>query len=325
VDLGFYVTDANGSIKAKPGGAGASLADPVTAVHGGTGLTTVPQASFIISDVDNSIGQITKDTDHNKVMSIDATAGDLIPKYRNAADVINPAAGGGYIIQPGSKEYSGPKVMAAFPQLAAVVDATNPFGLGWAAVAGTETRTNVTDATTTWTRDTCANTTGSTAQLQFASFSFRLDQEMLFAVKFRTGSSIAVMRFTLGLNSAGAQSNTDTPAGTFALIRYYTTLTDPGWMAWTGAGGVRIQNATQIANIVASTIYTAIIKIYPVGANLFADFTIGGATQTLPIQTAGLETAVSTAYIALETRENVVKAFDTTAMYLAVRRNNQFA
>lgn len=106
-----------------------------------------------------------------------------------------------------------------------------------------------------------------------ASASVDVRHEPTFTAHIRTGASIAVCRFWVGLTDTSIGS-VDSPAGNHIAFRYSTGAGDPGWVG-SVRDGVTQNVSGQVAAIAANTNY--LLKIRVVGTRTF--FSVDGGTE----------------------------------------------
>src|SRR6185503_621635 len=88
---GFYVLDAHGCQKIKGGGTGASLTDPLTIAHGGTGLTSIEQGDLLYAYATDDLRRRAIDTDEGRApYKVLCNLGEGLANPRWGGGVIGP-------------------------------------------------------------------------------------------------------------------------------------------------------------------------------------------------------------------------------------------
>lgn len=323
--MAFSVLDAQGCLKVKPGGAGATLADPLTATHGGTGLTHFSQADMIVSWDDNTWVALEKDTDLGqtpaKVMcnlQFPGSSSVYGPRWGTLASVITTG-----LIQPAAYIFGGSKTYALQARAGSSI-ASATIGMTSASATGA---TQVTDATTTWTRMTTLAAAGDCVGWRAGATMFWSTHEFEVGCKFRTPSDITNVRIVFALsNVSGALFNgtsEDFSISKFLGIRYSTGASDTDWTSFLGTGSGQFTSSMGVA-IAASTVYTAKIKVTRVTAGSYnVTLTVDSTSVTFGISPDVLFTALEPSF-GITTLVAGTRFIDCTAAYLLASRNQIF-
>lgn len=300
--FGFYVLDKNGNLKAKTGGPGASLPDPLTVPHGGTNLITVPAHGILYSDAINSYNIRIPDTDNGvavpKALSNLLFPGEtpatnpllgLVPRWTAIKYILGQFS---VLLKPADFYSQGTKSFIAYRTAGGTFQITYPANT-------TLSESTFVDATTTWSRFSggaagvaagfASNLTHQLQHLPVLATRLRLSGDI-------TGQDIWVMLDTQALAGSAFNVNAVTGIG----FRYSTVAGDTGWVPFYSTGSAATF-FTALGTAAINTEYT--LQITP-GVGIY-DFNFsviqGGVTSAVNISvpsaifTANLLTSISIA------------------------------
>jgi len=265
---GFYILDAAGNRKLTSFGSGASLPDPVTVAHGGTGLTTVAQGDLLYGSAAGVISRLAKDAAGVRILT------NLGPSH----DPIwsDPLTAIGCIPRPTSRKSGWHESLAAaaFTNVALASTVSN--------------NANVVDATSCWIRFTTGAVSGNQAGHRTTADIMWLDHLPMIEVVLRTGVSIASCTIWICLNNAAALISNNADQHLLKGIGFrFDSAADAGmWVPWASDGTTQ-QIGTAVAAIAAATVYT--LKFWLTGTTLHCTVN-NGTEQTLTIGAAALAT-----------------------------------
>lgn len=233
----------------------------------------------------------------------------LLPKLSN-----NPTSlisGKGAWATPSEKRQF--KMQSSSPSALAALDC---YGLTFS-TAGTGSQTNAIDANGRW----AVFTTGATSTNAFrwsnnSQATGRLDNLPTFHIRVLTGSTIAAVKYWIGLSDSVVLS-TDTPSAGgvhFAGFRFSTTIPDTNWMAdvETGSGSAFTAQSTGVA-VAINTVYTLKFVVTST-SNIdyyVNDTYVTSITTNIPDVTVSLFPVFF-----IETTENVAKALSLNNLYM---------
>jgi len=268
---GFYVTDPNGNLKLTTFGSGAALPDPVTVIHGGTGLTTVAQGDVLYASAAGVISRLAKDTGGLRILTNQGTS--------NNPTWTDPTTGLSLLPIPTTRKF-------AFME---AIGTATPATAIWAANSD-GTLTSVVDATSTWIRHTTAAGPAAAGFRLNASWNW-IDHNPTMKVYLRTGTDITSSRYWIIIaNTSAAVSNADDQHLLKGVGIRYSAGTDTGWVTWKSDGTTQATGGVNLGTIAAGTVYAMTIKVNNAGAD--ADITVGSTTQNVAIGAATLGTAM---------------------------------
>lgn len=292
--MGFKIIDSNGNLKLSSFGTGASLPDPVTVIHGGTGLTTTTQGDLLYASADNTIAKLAKDVSGTRILTNQGSSNN--PTWSDPSTVMSG------VPVPTTKKFA----------LLEADGTTTARVFVWAVALGASTA--VTDSTSQWLR--WSTTGGAGNQNGFRSNADWAWLDHLPKVNFhiRTGSVITLLRLQLAITNVGAGfiTNADDQHLLKGVgIRYSTPAGDTGFTAWTADGTTQTVDTSPIAAIAASTVYSISIEATSTSN---VNFTVNGVTRSLSLPAAALGTAMRINAQVTNTT-GVAKDLDIAAMY----------
>jgi hypothetical protein len=272
--VAWRVLDASGNVKLSTFGSGASLPDPVTVAHGGTGLTTVSQGDLLYASADGVISRLAKDATGTRVLTNLGTS--------NAPTWTDPTTGLSVIPRPTVRKSAWTLSSAG---------GTTPTNVAWSTTPNATT--GVIDASSGWLRYTTGAVAGNQAGIRVSADWCWLDHEPFIEAAIRTGSTIANCTIWVALSNVGAGLITN--SADQHLLKgcgfRFDSASDSGmWVPWT-ADGTTQTIGTAVAAIAASTIYTLTFKVNT-GAGTFDAYVNNGTHQTTTIGAAALGTAM---------------------------------
>lgn len=292
---GILVMDADGNLKYT--GSGSTLPDPVTVVHGGTGITTATKGDILYASAANTLAKLAIDTAGVRILANTGAAGFDVPAWTDPSLL-------GAMPKPTTRKF------AFLSGLANV--GTTPTATEWVAPTATNTAALV-DSTSAWVRGTTAASAGSQAGIRLAADWVRIDHLPRCECYIRTGSVITNLRFSfLVSNTATLPTNADDQSALKGVgIRYSTVAGDTGFTPWT-ADGTTQTTGTVIAAIAASTVYQLTIVVTSTTSVSFS--VNGSASQTLTIGAGALATNLRM-QLCVTTTTASAKALDFKTVY----------
>lgn len=295
---GFSVIDSSGNLKLTSFGSGASLPDPVTVVHGGTGLTNVAQGDILYASAAGVLSRLAKDTGGTRVLSNLGTS--------NNPTWTDPVSGLSFLPVPTTRK-------VAWSEFITGAGVTPRANIWTSAVAAT---TSVTDATAHWGRyTTAAGAAGSAANYRSGEDWNWIDHGPTVVAYVRTGASIAGVRIWVVISNVGAGSitNADNQAALKGVGFRFSSASDSGmWVPWT-ADGTTQTIGTAVAAIAASTTYVLRFAVAAGGGS--ATFSVnGGTTQSVTIGSGALGTAMRI-NVQITTTDTSAKSLDLSSLY----------
>lgn len=293
---GFSVIDSSGNTKLSSFGTGASLPDPVTVAHGGTGLTTVTQGDLLYASADGVISSLAKAASGTRVLTNLGT--------NHAPTWTDPTSGLGVVPRP--------TVRKSFWVLSSA-GGTTPTVV--AVTATPNASTGVIDASSGWLRYTTGAVSGNQAGIRTNNDLMWLDHEPLIECAIRTGASVASCTIWVALSNVGAGLITN--SADQHLLKgcgfRFDSASDSGmWVPWT-ADGTTQTIGTAVAAIAANTVYTLSFKVNT-GAGTFDAYVNNGTHQTTSIGAAALGTAMRL-NIQITTTAAAAKSLDISSFY----------
>lgn len=297
VDSGFRVLDSNGNVKTVSLGAGGSLTDPVTVVHGGTGQTSYAKGDLLYASADGVYSKLPISSSAAKVLT-----------NTGATDYLTPAW----------SDFS--TEMCVIPRLLtrkAAWFAKTPFTSGsftpvaWS-IAATG-NTTLTDTYMDWLRLKTTNVADNQSGVNTNQDWAWLDHLPKAMCHFRTGPDISGIRIYFFISDAATfpASSDSLTARKGVGIRYSTVASDTGWMPWTSDGTTQTIG-TKIANIAASTQYSLEVEVT---STTSARMRVNdSAYQTVTIGSGALGTACRVQVVVTTTAASI-KILDFGSMY----------
>lgn len=293
---GFSVIDASGNLKLSTFGSGATLPDPVTVAHGGTGLTTVAQGDLLYASADGVISSLPKDATGTRVLTNLGTNHN--PTWTD------PLSGLQVIPRPTARK-SGWTLASA--------GGTTPTNV--AQTSTPNATTGVIDASSGWLRYTTGAVSGNQAGIRINNDLCWLDHTPLVEVAIRTGASVAACTIWVALSNVGAGLITN--SADQHLLKgcgfRFDSASDSGmWVPWT-ADGTTQTIGTAVGAIAASTVYTLTFKVNTAAAT-FDAYINNGTHQTTAIGAAALGVA-QRLNIQITTTAAAAKSIDISSFY----------
>lgn len=130
-----------------------------------------------------------------------------------------------------------------------------------------------------WRRATTAASVSSVARTGSGVSYTRTRMNPTIVSTIRTGADITNVRIYVGLYfQNGFSVLSDNPTGPYAMFRYSTDATDPGWVGVTRDSGAQSVSAN-VANIAASTNYTLRMRVAANGTSIY--FSVDGGAEVL--------------------------------------------
>lgn len=294
---GFRVIDATGTLKITSLGAAATLPDPVTVAHAGTGLTSVAKGDILYTSADGVFSKLAIDTAATRILTSAGDSTYLVPKWED------PQTG-----------------LGLFPRQISRKSAWSTADLGagtttWDAIwALTHTgNTALVDTTADWIRYATPATTDTVRGTRVNVDWAWADHLPLAECLIRTGPDITALRFSFLIsNTATLPTSADDQSALKGFgIRYSTVAGDTGFTPWAASGAVQT-TGTVIASIAANTIYVLSMEAT---STTSARFKVNdSAYQTLAIPAGALGTALRL-QLSVATTTNSVKLVDMAALY----------
>jgi hypothetical protein len=289
----WKILDKNGNTLLSQFGSGASLTDPVTVAHGGTGLITVVQGDLLYCSADGVISRLAKDASGTRILT--NLGSNNNPKWSD------PSSSLGSIPNPTTRKFGFSESLGG--------TSFNNYAIAQAVNAST----GVTDASSHWSRYTTGNVSGNQAGYRFSADWAWLDHLPKINAHIRTGSTVAAVRIMLFLSNVGGAliSNADDQHLLKGVgIRYSSPFPDSGWVGWTSDGTTQTIGSL-ITTIAASTVYNVVIEVT---STTSVTFTVNGSTQTMSVPSGALGTAMRL-NLQVTTTAAVVKDLDISAVY----------
>jgi hypothetical protein len=322
--MSWSVLDANGCLKAKPGGAGASLPDPLTVVHGGTGLTQIDKSEMLYALTTDTMARIYVDTDlgttpwkvmfnGGSVLADGTIVADNGPRWGKMYGSGLSLSSTGVIERPAAYLTGRPYPMWSIYHLGTA--AASFTSVGWTTTSN-GTQSTVTDTRTVWARHTTgAADTTNVAGFTTAGSQFRLNHLPAVSAVFRTGTSIANIRFYFVITSASPTGATDDFSTSFGCgMRYSTVAADPGFVTWTSDGTNQFIGTSAIAAIASSTEYFISVNVNSTLTN-GVSISVNGVSQAVTLPSTALNRAVIVALVIKSTDAAATKFIDFSSMF----------
>jgi hypothetical protein len=294
---GFTVLDTFGNLKLAPLGSGALLPDPVSVVHGGTGLIAVAQGDLLYASAAGVLARLPKDSGGARVLANSGPANN--PAW------IDPATGLAVVPLPTSR-----KVAWAV----STVTAATPLGPVWSGTSGT---TLAGDPLAPFIRFGPGASIGSVDGYRLNADWCYLDHAPLVLVYLRTGPVLTNVRLWVTLSDAPGffTVNADDQHLRRGVGFRFSSVADAGlWVPWT-ADGTTQTIGTPMTAILPSTVYLLSIAVASGGTAV--TLTINGDAahaQTVAIGAAALLTPMRL-QVQLMTLDAVAKVLDFSAAY----------
>jgi hypothetical protein len=319
------VYDAAGARKQTP----VPFADPLTVIHGGTGLSTNVQGDLLYADAASSYAQLAKNPTATRYLANTGTNNNPAWNQVNAADgvtgnlsVANFASGAGatantYWDGSGAWSIPGSTVGSTIPAVQRVgwsmaFDSDPPtYGqAGMRSVGGIGTVSPVVNDQT----DTCYAVCTTNASINTTSgvnttsgFGCRLrTYAQTWVWNIKTGSSLSLLRVWALAANAAIIPTADIPASTGLIgFRYSTNAADPGWIGMAADNtGTAYSTTGLIASIAPSTVYQ-LVMTYVAGVVSFS--VNGSAPQTLSSTLPSTTTTLSSFLFGVATADGNAK------------------
>jgi len=294
--MGFHVITADGNLKLTPL-AGATLPDPVTVIHGGTGLTSLAKGDILYASADGTISKLAIDTAGIRILTSDGDSTNLVPHWSD------PAAGLNLIPRQITRKSSSAQAFGS---------STTPQTWIWA-TTNTGTVTNRGDINP-WIRYSTSNVTGNQAGFRVNSDWVWLDHLPTVTCFIRMGPDLAGVRFFMFLSNSGTfPTNADDQSALKGVgFRYSTVAADAGFVPWSANGATQSTGTAFTTGVTPNQMYA--IKM-TVTSTTSASFTAnGGAAQTISIPAGALGTAMRVQIVITNTA-SAIRSFDFASMY----------
>lgn len=303
------------------------MPDPLTVIHGGTGLTQLDEAEMLYALSTNTLARLYVDTDlgttlwkvmynGGSVLADGTIVADTGPRWGKLAGGLD-LSNSGLVDRPAA--YLNGRPYPMWSQYYLGTGAASFTNVGWTSTSN-GTQTAVTDASSTWGR----HTTGAADVVNVAGFAtagsqWRFNHLPTVYARMRTGASIADVRIYFIITTASPTGNTDDFSTSFGVgARYSTVAGDPGWVTWAADGTSQFIGTSAIAPIAASTEYFLSIRVGSTGTN-GVQIGVGTAYQTLSLPSTALNRAVIVSLAVKSTNAAATKFLDFASIYSEVQ------